>query len=112
MKNYLRKANHLLENLDDDFVEITPKSQPKTGPFGRKDLTFDPQVDQIGQFWIVTEPTKVSTLADICFECDIGELALQFRGGLEISKIVGVFKNGDDAKRFTNNLLKSDEIEI
>lgn len=40
---------------------------------------------------IVTYPTKNSELADIIFEITWGGLPNQFRGGLEISDIFGIY---------------------
>jgi hypothetical protein len=41
---------------------------------------------KITKFWVVTEPTDVSTLEDILFDTNIDGLALQLKGGLSIEK--------------------------
>ena len=57
------------------------------------------------KFWVVTKPTKESELGDICFEADIGRLMLQFRGGLDVDEIVGVYGNESAAKKDAEKLL-------
>ena len=64
-------------------------------------------VDEIGNFWIVTKPSKLSELEDIFFEADILDIALQVKGGLKGEEIVGFFKNKNKAKEIAENLLKS-----
>ena len=49
--------------------------------------------DEIGQFWVVTKPNADSTLGDFLFQADIFDLALQLRGGLKGSEIIGIYKN-------------------
>ncbi len=34
------------------------------------------------KFWVVTDPTPISTMADILFETSLAGLDWQFRGGL------------------------------
>jgi len=50
------------------------------------------------QFWVVTKPSPVSTLADICFACTFGGLMNQVRGGLHEDEIVGIYADEDEAK--------------
>jgi len=40
------------------------------------------------KFWIVTKPTKNSTIPDICFKADAKGLILQARGGLDPEDIL------------------------
>ena len=40
------------------------------------------------KFWIVTKPTKHSTVLDICFKTDAQGLILQARGGLDPEDIL------------------------
>jgi hypothetical protein len=57
--------------------------------------------------WIVTMPTSVSELADICFSCTVPKLRDQFLGGLDSDQIVGVYANEATAKRLAVSLLES-----
>ena len=41
------------------------------------------------KFWVVTTPSPVSELADVCFPCTFERLLLQGRGGLHEDEIVG-----------------------
>ncbi len=63
--------------------------------------------DEIGNFWVVTTPTEVSELGDILFEADIPYLYNQFRGGLKIEEIEGLFQYKDKvhAEKFAQSLL-------
>jgi hypothetical protein len=56
-------------------------------------------VDEVGDFWVVTRPTKNSEMADIFFKADIFDIALQLRGGLMGNEIVGIYKNQGKAKK-------------
>ena len=108
-ETYFNKANYLMEDLD-DFESISDLPKPKKGPLGREDLAYNPKVDEVGTFWVVTIPTKESTLEDICFSVDLGSIALQFLGGLKISDIMAIFKKENQAKSFAQeelNHLKS-----
>ena|SRR3990167_1087110 len=81
-------------------VEILEQTEiPETGE-GEIDML-------ITKLWFITKPSGVSTLADICFETDAVGLALQFRGGLEASDIVGMFDNESEAKHYANSLLEA-----
>lgn len=57
------------------------------------------------KFWVVTIPTKESTLQDICFECDLKGLALQFKGGLSPDDIIGMYPSKENARYVANNEL-------
>ena len=56
-------------------------------------------------FWVVTQPSPVSVLEDICFPCTFGRLMLQVRGGLTEDDIVGVYADEDEAKGAAAKLL-------
>jgi len=53
---------------------------------------------KITRFWIVTEATKFSTLADICFQVDIEDLEKQFKGGLKAENVVGMWLDQSPAE--------------
>ena len=48
-------------------------------------------------FWVVTKPSPVSELADICFPCTFERLMLQARGGLNEDEIVGIYADEAEA---------------
>ncbi len=58
-----------------------------------------------GQFWVVTTPTRHSTLGDICFLCDFKCFALQIRGGLDEQEIIGIFSGESEAVTEAKRLL-------
>ncbi len=64
-------------------------------------------IDNIGKFWIVTKPTELSVIEDICFERDIKGMFNQVRGGLKEEDIKGLFRDENDAKRFATDILKA-----
>jgi len=53
----------------------------------------------LGQLWIVTKASPVSTLEDILFQADPHRLALQVLGGLRPDEIVGWFDNYSEANQ-------------
>ena len=53
---------------------------------------------KITRFWIVTQATKNSTLADICFQVDIEDLEKQFKGGLKAENVVGMYLDQSPAE--------------
>lgn len=53
---------------------------------------------KIENFWVVTEPTKNSELADILFESDIKKMHLQYLGGLRTDEIIGIFSTKEEAE--------------
>jgi hypothetical protein len=57
------------------------------------------------KFWIVTKPSPVSTLADICFACTFEQLMLDVRGGLKEDEIIGIFADEDEARLTARELL-------
>ena len=61
---------------------------------------------KIQTLWVVTEPTSVSELDDICFEADMQRLQLQFAGGLVASEIVATFTTKKEAVKLAKALLK------
>jgi len=50
------------------------------------------------RFHVVTNPTKDSTLADICFETSLRSLERQFRGGLSIGDAPTIFTDRAEAE--------------
>jgi len=56
-------------------------------------------------FWIVTKPTPVSEMGDICFETNMLEFACQVRGGLDDALIHGIYVNQSEAERVARTLL-------
>ncbi len=56
-------------------------------------------------FWVVTKPSPVSDLGDICFPCTYGRLLLQARGGLHEDEIVGIYADETEAKKAATALL-------
>ena len=57
------------------------------------------------RFWVVTRPTEVSDLADICFSCTVERLMGQARGGLRQSEIVGIYDKEQQAMNVAKTLL-------
>jgi len=67
--------------------------------------------DEIGDFWVVTKPTKDSLLQDICFKTNILGFVLQCKGGLKSSEINGIYKSENSAKSAAEILLKNKGIK-
>ena len=78
----------------------------KINELSGKHVTKFKGVDEIGNFWVVTQPTGVSELVDIFFEADVFDMYLQIRGGLEGDSIVGIYKNKAKAKKVAEKLIK------
>ena len=57
------------------------------------------------RFWIVTQATKLSTLADICFQVDIEDLEKQFKGGLKAENVVGMYLDQSPAEEKAKMLI-------
>src|SRR5690606_29776753 len=57
-------------------------------------------------FWIVVEPTAVSTLADICFRSSFTHFAGQVRGGLHEDQLAGIFAEEESAAEMATSLLE------
>ena len=49
-------------------------------------------------FWVVTNPSPVSTLEDVLFETSLRELELQFKGGLTIDANPTIFTDRSEAR--------------
>jgi len=60
----------------------------------------------IKSFWVVTTPTKESTIDDICFEATPAQLAMQAHGGLNAADIEAVYDNEKEARIHADGLLK------
>lgn len=60
---------------------------------------------KITRFWIVTQATKFSTLADICFQVDIEDLEKQFKGGLKAENVVGMWLDQSPAEEKAKMLI-------
>lgn len=64
--------------------------------------------DSVGKFFVLygdlEDPEYFEdmqyTIEDILFESDLGSMMLQFRGGLEMNKVAGIFKSRNDALKY------------
>ncbi len=56
-------------------------------------------MSKVQKFWVVTKPTKSSTLVDILFSADMKRMELQFKGGLSGSEIIGTFTTKNEAEK-------------
>lgn len=63
-------------------------------------------VDEIGNFFVVTKPTKDSEICDILFETNIKGMMKQSLGGLKSNDILLITKNADEANEFAEFLLE------
>jgi len=61
--------------------------------------------DQLGYFWVVTNPTPDSTINDILFKTDIIGMRNKYIGGLDPKEIYGVYKLDSTARRTAELLL-------
>jgi len=61
---------------------------------------------QVFSFWIVTRPTKISVLEDICFMASAESLLVQGKGGLSPEEIFGMYLDGKEAKEVAKDLIK------
>ena len=57
------------------------------------------------RFFVVTKPSPVSTLDDVCFACTYPQLVLQAQGGLREEDIVGIYADEDEARLTAMELL-------
>ena len=57
-------------------------------------------------FWVVTKPTELSMVVDICFETDLAGLQRQFAGGLDAKDILGIWLDRYAAERAAQRLLE------
>jgi hypothetical protein len=79
----------------------------------RKDMPYISNVsicpkgtkDKIGTFYVVTSPTKYSTLSDILFETDVCGVGQQYLGGLRHVEIKGLYKSKKEAMEHAKKLL-------
>lgn len=62
-------------------------------------------IDTVGKFWIVTMPSKVSMIGDICFATDIIRLFNQVRGGLKEEEIRVITKDKSFAESAARKLI-------
>lgn len=60
---------------------------------------------KLGSFWVVTEPSDISTIGDIVYETDARGLILQAKGGLEPKDIVDVFTTEEEAVALGRRLM-------
>lgn len=68
---------------------------------------------KISRLWIVTKPTKNSTLDDICFQTDLKEgLCRQYKGGLDPKDIVGFWDDESQAKNEAEYLIRMIQKEL
>ena len=63
---------------------------------------------KVKRIWVVTKPTKISTLEDICFSADMRYLYLQFAGGLEPDNVHAFYTTEKEAKTAAKWLLGKD----
>ena len=70
-------------------------------------LNFNYEIDEIGVFWVVTKPTKDSTIADCCFSSTINNMIIQKQGGLKQEEIIGFFKDKEHAEIKAKELISN-----
>ena len=58
-------------------------------------------------FWLVTDPTSLSELIDICFATTLRGLELQFRGGLTAAQNLTLFTERAEAEREAGRRLQA-----
>jgi hypothetical protein len=56
-------------------------------------------MSKVQNFWVVTKPTKRSTLIDILFSADMKRMELRFKGGLSGSEIIVTFITKTEAEK-------------
>jgi hypothetical protein len=61
---------------------------------------------EIKSFWVVTKPSKLSVIEDICFKANIRYMQNQFLGGLKSSEIIGIYQFATEAKEKAQKALK------
>ena len=64
----------------------------------------------VPSFWVVTNPTKDSTHADVVFETDLNGMIKQIGGGLRERDIARIYKNEKIAKVMGHKLLHAQGI--
>ena len=60
---------------------------------------------KLKRIWIVTNPSLVSEIGDICFSADAHRMALQFIGGLDPKDIHGMYTTEKEATDIAKWLL-------
>ena len=50
------------------------------------------------KFWVVTDPTPETELSDCCFDCSLGSLERQFKGGLSMTQNPTLFTKRREAE--------------
>jgi hypothetical protein len=63
------------------------------------------KIDATTPIWVVTDPTPVSTLPDICFETTLDGLRLQFAGGLSTDQRPVLWTTQEEAHEDAKNRL-------
>ena len=66
---------------------------------------------QISKLWIVTRPSRFSTLEDVCFEADFKRLYLQVLGGLNPDDVVGMYADKQSAQDTAKRLIHAQKVE-
>jgi hypothetical protein len=66
-------------------------------------------VDEVGKFWVVTQPTENSTLADVVFGATIERMMLQALGGLRYNEILGIYRDREVAIQEGRKLVPNDK---
>jgi hypothetical protein len=61
--------------------------------------------DEIGDFWVVTNPTGIEVLEDILYQANIFDMILQHRGGLDMSTVALITKSKAKAKKLAGKLI-------
>lgn len=56
--------------------------------------------------YVVTKPGPKSVIEDVCFECDIHRLHLQYAGGMDPAEVVAFFDDPHEAHELATELLK------
>jgi hypothetical protein len=117
MKSYriISTTGDELIDMDFDSTDAAKKYAKKKGiklteaMGGKRNHQFDGK-DEIGDFWVVTDPGRgqESEMADIFFQADIFDMALQLRGGLKGWEIIGIYKNKAKAQKIAQKLLDLD----
>jgi len=62
--------------------------------------------DDVGRFFVVTNPTKGSTSENIMFESDVFNLSEKISQGLDVSTIKAIVKKEGAARKVANGFLK------
>lgn len=73
-----------------------PETPPETGPETRDDFTRL-WIGPHDQFWLVTDATRDSVLADVLLRTTLNRLAMMFRGGLSMDDHPTIYLDRADA---------------